>query len=205
MKIICVGWNYPKHNEEMNRVNLPAEPTIFLKPDSSLLRDNKPFFIPRFSNRIEHEIEIVVRIDKLGKNIEERFAHRYYSHVALGVDFTARDLQNKFKELGQPWELSKGFDNSAVISEFVPISQLGTNINDINFELYKNNSLVQKGNTSQMIFSVDKIIEFVSKYFTLKIGDLIYTGTPNGVGTVAINDRLEGFIEGNRLLDFYVK
>ncbi len=205
MKIICVGWNYPKHNEEMNRVNLPAEPTIFLKPDSSLLRDNKPFFIPRFSNRIEHEIEIVVRIDKLGKNIEERFAHRYYSHVALGVDFTARDLQNKFKEMGQPWELSKGFDNSAVISEFVPIAQLGANINDINFELYKNNSLVQKGNTSQMIFSVDKIIEFVSKYFTLKIGDLIYTGTPNGVGTVAINDRLEGFIEGNRLLDFYVK
>lgn len=205
MKIICVGWNYPKHNEEMNRVNLPAEPTIFLKPDSSLLRDNKPFFIPRFSNRIEHEIEIVVRIDKLGKNIEERFAHRYYSHVALGVDFTARDLQNKFKEMGQPWELSKGFDNSAVISEFVPIAQLGKNINDINFELYKNNSLVQKGNTSQMIFSVDKIIEFVSKYFTLKIGDLIYTGTPNGVGAVAINDRLEGFIEGNRLLDFYVK
>lgn len=205
MKIICVGWNYPKHNEEMNRVNLPAEPTIFLKPDSSLLRDNKPFFIPRFSNRIEHEIEIVVRIDKLGKNIEERFAHRYYSHVALGVDFTARDLQNKFKESGQPWELSKGFDNSAVISEFVPIAQLGKNINDINFELYKNNSLVQKGNTSQMIFSVDKIIEFVSKYFTLKIGDLIYTGTPNGVGAVAINDRLEGFIEGNRLLDFYVK
>ena len=205
MKIICVGWNYPKHNEEMNRVNLPAEPTIFLKPDSSLLRDNKPFFIPRFSNRIEHEIEIVVRIDKLGKNIEERFANRYYSHVALGVDFTARDLQNKFKEMGQPWELSKGFDNSAVISEFVPIAQLGKNINDINFELYKNNSLVQKGNTSQMIFSVDKIIEFVSKYFTLKIGDLIYTGTPNGVGTVAINDRLEGFIEGNRLLDFYVK
>lgn len=205
MKIICVGWNYPKHNEEMNRVNLPAEPTIFLKPDSSLLRDNKPFFIPRFSNRIEHEIEIVVRIDKLGKNIEERFAHRYYSHVALGVDFTARDLQNKFKEMGQPWELSKGFDNSAVISEFVPIAQLGANINDINFELYKNNSLVQKGNTSQMIFSVDKIIEFVSKYFTLKIGDLIYTGTPNGVGAVAINDRLEGFIEGNRLLDFYVK
>ncbi len=189
----------------MNRVNLPVEPTIFLKPDSSLLRDNKPFFIPRFSNRIEHEIEIVVRIDKLGKNIEERFAHRYYSHVALGVDFTARDLQNKFKEMGQPWELSKGFDNSAVISEFVPIAQLGKNINDINFELYKNNSLVQKGNTSQMIFSVDKIIEFVSKYFTLKIGDLIYTGTPNGVGTVAINDRLEGFIEGNRLLDFYVK
>ena len=205
MKIICVGWNYPKHNEEMNRVNLPAEPTIFLKPDSSLLRDNKPFFIPRFSNRIEHEIEIVVRIDKLGKNIEERFAHRYYSHVALGVDFTARDLQNKFKDSGQPWELSKGFDNSAVISEFVPIAQLGKNINDINFELYKNNSLVQKGNTSQMIFSVDKIIEFVSKYFTLKIGDLIYTGTPNGVGAVAINDRLEGFIEGNRLLDFYVK
>ena len=205
MKIICVGWNYPKHNEEMNRVNLPAEPTIFLKPDSSLLRDNKPFFIPRFSNRIEHEIEIVVRIDKLGKNIEERFAHRYYSHVALGVDFTARDLQNKFKEMGQPWELSKGFDNSAVISEFVPIAQLGKNINDINFELYKNNSLVQKGNTSQMIFSVDKIIEFVSKYFTLKIGDLIYTGTPNGVSAVAINDRLEGFIEGNRLLDFYVK
>ena len=203
MKIICVGWNYPKHNEEMNRFNLPAEP-IFLKPDSSLLRDNKPFFIPRFSNQIEHEIEIVVRIDKLGKNIEERFAHRYYSHIALGVDFTARDLQNKFKDAGQPWELSKGFDNSAVISEFVPISEFG-NINNINFELYKNSALVQKGNTSQMLFSVDKIIEFVSKYFTLKIGDLIYTGTPNGVGAVAINDRLEGYIEGNRLLDFYVK
>ncbi|MCI7729682.1 MAG: fumarylacetoacetate hydrolase family protein [Bacteroidales bacterium] len=204
MKIICVGWNYPKHNEEMNRFNLPAEPTIFLKPDSSLLRDNKPFFIPRFSNQIEHEIEIVVRIDKLGKNIEERFAHRYYSHIALGVDFTARDLQNKYKDAGQPWELSKGFDNSAVISEFVPISEFG-NINIINFELYKNSALVQKGNTSQMLFSVDKIIEFVSKYFTLKIGDLIYTGTPNGVGAVAINDRLEGYIEGNRLLDFYVK
>lgn len=188
----------------MKRIILPSEPTIFLKPDSSLLKDNKPFFIPCFSNRIEHEIEVVVRIDKLGKNIEERFAHRYYSHIALGVDFTARDLQNKFKESGQPWELSKGFDNSAVISEFVPVSELG-NIQNISFELKKNGASVQKGNTSQMIFSVDKIIEFVSRYFTLKIGDLIYTGTPEGVSPVAINDHLEGYIEGNRLLDFYVK
>lgn len=204
MKIICIGWNYPKHNEEMNRVEKPEQPTIFMKPDSALLRENRPFFIPKFSDRIEHEIEIVVKIDRLGKNIAPRFAYRYYSEIALGVDFTARDLQNRCKQTGEPWEIAKAFDNSAVISDFIPLSEVG-DINNINFKLLKNGELKQAGNTKDMIFKVDEIIAMASRYFTLKIGDLIYTGTPAGVSKVNIDDRIEGFLEERKLLDFYVK
>lgn len=204
MKIICVGWNYPKHNEEMSRSERPERPTIFMKPDSALLRENRPFFIPKFSDRIEHEIELVVKIDRLGKNIAPRFAHRYYSEVALGVDFTARDIQNRCKANGEPWEIAKAFDNSAVISNFVPLSELG-DINSLNFKLLKNGELMQDGHTKDMIFSVDEIIAYVSRYFTLKIGDLIYTGTPAGVSKVNIDDKIEGYLEGRKLLDFYVK
>lgn len=204
MKIICVGWNYPQHNEEMGRRERPSEPTVFLKPDSALLRENRPFFIPGFSTRIEHEVELVVRINRLGKNIAERFAHRYYNEVALGVDFTARDLQNRCKRNGEPWEIAKAFDNSAVISEFIPIEQL-SDINDLHFTLHKNGKLVQDGHTKDMLFSVDEIIAYISRFFTLKIGDLIYTGTPAGVGVVDIEDHLEGWIGDDKLLDFRVK
>ncbi len=204
MKIICVGWNYPKHNMEMNRVERPEKPTIFFKPDSALLRENKPFFIPRFSNQIEHEVELVVRIDRLGKNIQPRFAHRYYSHVALGVDFTARDLQNEAKAIGGPWELAKAFDNSAVISDFIPLTDK-MKIDDINFSLYKNGVLCQQGNSSEMLFPVDEIIAYVSQFFTLKIGDLIYTGTPAGTAAVSQNDRLKGYIGDELMFDFMVK
>ncbi len=203
MKIICVGWNYKAHNSEMGRVELPSVPTIFMKPDTSLLRENKPFFLPGFSEQIEYEVELVVKINRIGRNIQEKFAHRYYDEIALGVDFTARDLQSKLRSKGQPWEISKAFDGSAVISEFV---QLGDrNIQDLTFSLEQNGEVRQCTNTKSMIFSVDKIIEYVSKYFTLKIGDLIYTGTPSGVGAVAIEDRIEGYLEGEKMFDFKVK
>lgn len=204
MKIICIGWNYPLHNDEMGRHTTPAEPTIFMKPDSAILRENRPFFIPDFSNQIEHEVEIVIRINRLGKDISPRFAHRYYSEIALGIDFTARDIQNKCKTAGAPWEIAKAFDNSAVISRFIPLSQLPP-IDNINFSLLKNGNTQQQGNTRQMIFPVDDIISHISRYFTLKIGDLIYTGTPAGVSKVEINDHLEGYIEQTKLLDFMVK
>lgn len=204
MKIICVGWNYPKHNDEMGRSATPTVPTIFMKPDSALLRENRPFFIPEFSSRIEHEIEIVVKINRLGKDIAPRFAHRYYSEIALGVDFTARDLQNQCKQTGAPWEIAKGFDNSAVISQFVELASLPP-INDIHFSLLKNGVAQQVGHTRDMLFPVDEIISYVSKFFTLKIGDLIYTGTPAGVSKVNIDDHIEGYIEQTKLLDFMVK
>jgi 2-keto-4-pentenoate hydratase/2-oxohepta-3-ene-1,7-dioic acid hydratase in catechol pathway len=204
MKIICVGWNYPKHNAEMNRAEQPAQPTIFMKPDSALLRENRPFFIPRFSNQIEHEVELVVRINRLGRNIAPRFAHRYYSEVALGVDFTARDLQNQCKQLGAPWEISKAFDNSAVVSDFISLEEL-SDIQDIHFSLQKNGQIQQQGHTKDMLFSVDNLIAYISQFFTLKIGDLIFTGTPAGVSPVAINDRLTGYIEDKMMFDFLVK
>ncbi len=204
MKIICVGWNYPKHNAEMNRVECPGQPTIFMKPDSALLRENRPFFIPRFSNQIEHEVELVVRINRLGRNISPRFAHRYYSEVALGVDFTARDLQNQCKQLGAPWEISKAFDNSAVVSDFISLDEL-SDIQDIHFYLHKNGQIQQQGHTKDMLFSVDNLIAYISQFFTLKIGDLIFTGTPAGVSPVAINDRLIGYIEDKMMFDFLVK
>ena len=203
MKIICVGWNYPDHNTEMKHESV-GEPLIFMKPDSALLRENKPFFIPDFSKQVEYEVELVVRINRLGKNISEKFASRYYEEVALGVDFTARDLQQRQRALGAPWEIAKAFDNSAVISDFIPLSTLA-NAQGISFSLSKNGVEVQRGNTRDMLFSVNQIIAYVSQFFTLKIGDLIYTGTPAGVGPVVIGDYLEGFIEDNKMLNFFVK
>ena len=203
MKIICVGWNYPDHNTEMKHESV-GEPLIFMKPDSALLRENKPFFIPDFSKQVEYEVELVVRINRLGKNISEKFASRYYEEVALGVDFTARDLQQRQRALGAPWEIAKAFDNSAVISDFIPLSTLA-NAEGISFSLSKNGVEVQRGNTRDMLFSVNQIIAYVSQFFTLKIGDLIYTGTPAGVGPVVIGDYLEGFIEDNKMLNFFVK
>ena len=204
MKIICIGRNYPEHARELNN-ELPAEPVIFMKPDSALLRNNEPFYIPDFSNEVHYECELVIRINRLGKNIDPVFASRYYEEVGLGVDFTARDLQQKLKEKGLPWEKAKAFDRSAVISSrFIPVNEL-SNPKSITFELKKNGQLVQSGDSSLMIFPVDELISYVSKFFTLKIGDLIYTGTPRGVGPVAIGDRLEGGLEGQKMFDFDIK
>ncbi len=203
MKIIAVGRNYKAHIEELNN-DIPTEPVIFMKPDSALLKNNKPFFIPDFSNEIHYETEILVQIDRLGKNISEKFAPRYYSTIGLGIDFTARDIQQEYKTKGLPWEICKAFDGSAVISKFYPIEDFG-NINNLNFHLNIDGETVQKGNTSDMIFNINQIIAYVSKFFTLKIGDIIFTGTPAGVGKVNINNRLEGFIEDKKLFDFPVK
>ncbi|MFA9392877.1 MAG: fumarylacetoacetate hydrolase family protein [Prolixibacteraceae bacterium] len=203
MKIICIGRNYVDHIEELKNER-PLEPVIFLKPDSAILRKNRPFFIPSFSNDLHHEVELVLRIDRLGKNIANKFASRYYNSVGLGIDFTARDLQNKLKEKGLPWEKAKAFDNSAVISDiFVPLAEL--NAANIDFRLDINGQTRQKGNSAQMIFPFDELVEHVSKYFTLKTGDLIYTGTPAGVSAVQINDRLEGYIGDQKMFDFMVK
>lgn len=196
--------NYAAHNKELHHSLELSEPTIFMKSDSSLLKDGKPFFIPDFSSEIHYETELVVKIDRLGKNIAERFAHRYYTEVTVGIDFTARDLQRKLREQGLPWELSKAFDNSAVVGTFVPVEQVGS-ISNLPFHLDINGKTVQKGNTQDMLFSVDKIIAYVSRFFTLKIGDLIYTGTPVGVGPVQIDDHLQGYIGEQKLLDFFVK
>lgn len=202
MKILAVGWNYADHSKELNPNQLPKHPVIFMKPETALLKDNKPFYLPNFSERIDYECELVVRISKMGKNISKKFASRYYDEIGLGIDFTARDLQNGFKAAGAPWEICKGFDNSAPVSEF--ISKEGYDINNLNFSLKKNGETVQQGNTSDMIFSVDEIIEYVSKFFTLKTGDIIFTGTPVGVGPVKINDHLEGFIEDKMMFHFDV-
>lgn len=204
MKIICVGRNYVAHAKELNS-EIPDEPVLFLKPDSALLRNNDPFYIPDWSNDLHHEVELIVKICKVGKNIEKKFAHRYYKEIGLGIDFTARDLQNKLKDKGLPWEKSKAFDHSAVVCrEFVPVDSF-INRNAIQFRLEINGTMVQEGNSELMIFPVDEIIAHVSKYFTLKIGDLIYTGTPAGVGPVKIGDHLEGFMEGEKKFDFMVK
>ena len=184
---------------------MPGEPVIFMKPDSALLRNNDAFYIPDFSQDVHYECELIVRINRLGKNIEARFANRYYDEIGLGIDFTARDLQNKLKEKGLPWEKAKAFDRSAVISsEFIAKAEL-PELNSIKFQLKKNGQLVQNGDSAYMLFPIDELISQVSKYFTLKIGDLIYTGTPVGVGPVAIGDRLEGFLEGRKMFDFEVK
>lgn len=196
--------NYAAHNKELHHTLELTEPTIFMKSDSSLLKDGKPFFIPDFSSEIHYETELVVRIDRLGKNIAERFAHRYYSEVTVGIDFTARDLQRRLREQGLPWEISKAFDNSAVIGTFIPLEEAG-NVNQLSFHLDMNGKTVQQGNTADMLFSVDQIIAYVSRFFTLKIGDLIYTGTPVGVGPVSIGDHLEGYLGERKLLDFHVR
>ncbi|MDL2244990.1 fumarylacetoacetate hydrolase family protein [Parabacteroides sp. OttesenSCG-928-J18] len=204
MKIIAVGMNYASHNKEMHHSLELSEPTIFMKADSSLLKDGKPFFIPDFSSQVEYETELVVRINRLGKNIAERFASRYYDEVTVGIDFTARDLQRDFRAKGLPWELSKAFDHSAVIGEFVPLSEAG-DINNLSFHLEINGNTVQSGNTSDMLFKVDRLIAYVSRFMTLKIGDLLYTGTPAGVGSVRIDDHLTGWLGDKKLLDFHVK
>lgn len=203
MKILCIGRNYEEHAKELKNP-LPAEPVIFSKPDTALLRNNDPFFIPDFAESFHHEVEIVVRINRLGKNIEEQFANRYYDEIGLGIDFTARDLQDKLKSKGLPWEKCKAFDGSAVISNFVSKEKF-PDLNNLNFHLDINGETRQKGNTRDMIFSIDQIISHVSKYFTLKIGDFIYTGTPSGVGPVKIGDRLQGYIEEAIFFDFQAK
>ena len=204
MKIIAVGLNYASHNLEMKRTFQSNEPVIFMKPESSQLKDGKPFFIPDFSSEIHYETEIVIKINRLGKHIAEEFAHRYYDELTVGIDFTARDLQRDLKEKGLPWEISKSFDNSAAIGRFVSKQEF-QNIQDINFHLDINSKTVQEGNTHDMIYSVDKIIAYISQFFTLKIGDLIFTGTPAGVGPVKIDDHMEGYIENKKLFDFNIR
>ena len=196
--------NYAAHNKELHHTLEITEPTIFLKADSSLLKDGKPFFIPDFSSEMHYETELVVKIDRLGKNIAERFAHRYYNEVTVGIDFTARDLQRRLREQGLSWEISKAFDNSAAIGTFVPLNEAGE-VNHLSFHLDINGQTVQQGCTEDMLFSVDKIIAYVSRFFTLKIGDLIYTGTPAGIGAVHIGDHLEGYLGDRKLLDFHVR
>lgn len=203
MKIICIGRNYANHAKEMN-APIPEEPMFFMKPDTAILPKRNPFYYPDFTNDLHHECEIVVRIKKVGKNISQKFAHEYYDEIGLGIDFTARDLQRMCKEKGQPWEIAKAFDNSAPISEdFIPKSQL--DVNNIPFKLFKNDQLVQEGSTSDMLFSIDELITHVSKYVTLKIGDLIFTGTPEGVGPVQINDTLIGYIGDKKMFTINIK
>lgn len=204
MKIIAVGLNYASHNQEMKRSFETSEPVIFMKPDSAILKWDKPFFIPDFSNEIHYETEVVVKISRLGKNIAERFAHRYYEELTVGIDFTARDLQMQQKKLGLPWEISKSFDNSAAIGEFISKKDIA-DISSIDFRLDINKNTVQQGNTKDMIFSIDKIIAYVSKFFTLKIGDLIFTGTPAGVGLVHIGDNMEGYLNEEKVLNIPIK
>lgn len=203
MKIIAIGRNYAEHAKELNNP-IPAAPVIFLKPDTAILKDNKPFYHPDFSEDIHHEIEIVLKVSKEGKNISEKFASTYYDEVALGIDFTARDIQQKHKEKGLPWELAKAFDNSAPISNFVPKTQF-PDVYQINFHLDVNQETRQTGKTSDLLFSFEQIIVFVSQYITLKKGDLIFTGTPAGVSRVKPGDHLEGFLENEKLLNFWVK
>ncbi len=203
MKIICIGRNYVKHIEELQNER-PDEPVIFMKPDSAVLLKQHPFVIPEFSEDIHHEVEILVKINKVGKYIDAKFAHKYYDEIGLGIDFTARDLQNKLKEKGLPWEKAKSFDGSAVIGDFLP-KKLFNSIENINFELKKNEITVQKSNTKYMLWKIDELIAYISQYFTLKIGDIIFTGTPEGVAIVKSNDVLEGFIEEKRMFKIQVK
>ena len=204
MKIICIGRNYAAHAKELGN-EVPEEPVFFMKPDSSLLRNNDPFYIPDWTQEVHHEIELVIKINRIGKNIEKQFAHRYYDEIGLGIDFTARDIQAKLKEKGLPWEKAKAFDQSAVLSStFFPKSIIPDD-ESIFFKLDINGKTVQEGDSGLMIFGFDELISHVSKYVTLKIGDLIYTGTPAGVGPVKIGDRLEGYLEGKKMFDFMVK
>lgn len=203
MKIICIGRNYAEHAKEM-KSEVPTEPVFFMKPDTALLKDNEPFYFPDFTKDLHHEIEVVLKISKVGKHIAEAFAHKYYEELSLGIDFTARDLQAQCKAKGLPWEKAKSFDGSAPIGKFVKKSELG-DLQNLHFELNINNELRQKGNTSDLLFSFDKVIAYVSQFVTLKVGDLIYTGTPEGVGPVAIGDKLKGTLNGVELFCFEVK
>ena len=203
MKIICIGLNYRKHASEMGRP-IPEEPVVFLKPDSSILKKNKPFFLPGFSSMIQYETEVVLKISRLGKSIPAKFAYRYYDELTVGIDITARDIQNRSSAAGLPWELSKCFDGAAPLGRFLPVSSIN-DIKSIDFRLEINSRIVQQGNTSDMIFSFDEIIEYVSRFFTLKTGDLIFTGTPSGVGPLKKNDNLVAFLGDDPLLDFMIR
>lgn len=203
MKIICIGRNYIDHAKELNNP-VPASPVFFCKPDTALLQKNQPFFYPDFSKNIHYETEIVVKICRVGKNIEEKFAHRYYEEIGMGIDFTARDLQDAAKAKGLPWEIAKAFDSSAPIGLFVDKNTLA-DVNAIPFHMELNGKTVQQGNSADMIFSIDKIIAYVSQFFTLKIGDLIFTGTPAGVGPVAVGDNIKAYLNNQLMLDFDIK
>lgn len=203
MKIICIGRNYGKHIEELQNER-PDEPIIFLKPDSAILLKQHPFVIPEFSDDVHHEVEILVKINKVGKYIDTKFAHTYYDEIGLGIDFTARDLQSKLKEKGLPWEKSKAFDGSAVIGEFYPKNEFSS-LENVNFELHSNGAVVQKGNTSHMLWKIDELVSYVSQFFTLKKGDIIFTGTPEGVAAVKPNDILEGYLENKKSFRIQVK
>ena len=204
MKIIAIGRNYAEHAKELNNPVPTTQPVIFMKPDTALLKDNKPFYHPEFSNDIHYETEIVLKICKEGKHISEKFAGNYFKEIGLGIDFTARDIQTKHKEKGLPWELAKAFDNSAPVSKFIPKENF-KDLYNINFSLELNGKTVQEGNTKDLLFSFERIISFVSMYITLKTGDLIFTGTPAGVGKIAIDDHLAGYLEGDKLLDFHIR
>lgn len=197
MKIFCIGRNYVEHARELKN-EVPSQPVFFMKPDTALLQNNQPFYLPDFSSNVHYEVELVYKICRVGKNIDLKFAHRYYNEIALGIDFTARDLQDAAKAKGLPWEIAKAFDNSAVLSPFKPIDQL-KNKENIAFSLEKNGQIVQNGESENMIFKIDHLISYLSRFFTLKIGDLIYTGTPAGVGPVNINDQLIGRLEGEEV------
>ena len=203
MKIICIGRNYTNHIEELKNER-PTEPVVFMKPDSAVLLKQHPFVIPEFSEDVHHEVEIIVKINKVGKYIEPKFAHKYYDEISVGIDFTARDLQAKLKAKGLPWEKAKAFDGSAVIGEFLPKSHFSS-LENITFELKKNNETAQIGNSSLMLWKIDELVSYVSQFFTLKIGDIIFTGTPEGVAAVKPDDVLEGFLEGQQLFRIQVK
>lgn len=203
MKIICIGRNYASHIKELDNEK-PTDPVVFLKPDTAILLKKQPFFIPEFSTDVHHEVEILIKINKIGKHIQQKFAHTYYDEIGLGIDFTARDLQQSLKQQGLPWEKAKSFDGAAVIGDFLPKNHF-KDLNNINFRLEVNEKTVQKGNTSNMLWEIDALIEYVSKYFTLKIGDIIFTGTPSGVAKVNPNDKLTGYIENHKLFNINVK
>jgi 2-keto-4-pentenoate hydratase/2-oxohepta-3-ene-1,7-dioic acid hydratase in catechol pathway len=203
MKIFCIGHNYTAHNKELNSLT-PTEPVVFMKPDTAALLKNKPFYIPNFTNELHYETEIIIKFNRIGKNIAQKFAHRYYSEIGLGIDFTARDVQTKLKKEGKPWEISKAFDNAAVIGNFLNVEEF-IDVQKIDFRLDINGATVQQGNTQDMIFSIDKLISYLSCYFTVKIGDLLFTGTPAGVGTIKVGDRLEGYIFDKKMFDFIIK
>lgn len=203
MKIICIGRNYAEHARELNN-DIPREPVIFMKPKSALLLADKPLYYPEFTDELHYECELVVKICKNGKYIQEKFAHKYYQEISVGLDFTARDLQQKQKEKGLPWEIAKAFDGSAAVGRFIPIPE-GKNVQQLQFSLKLNDQTVQEGHTGDMIFTVNQMIEHISRYFTLNIGDLIFTGTPAGVGPVNVYDKLEGYLEGQKLLDVNIR
>ncbi|GAB5564393.1 MAG: fumarylacetoacetate hydrolase family protein [Winogradskyella sp.] len=203
MKLICIGRNYTDHIKELENEK-PTDPVVFLKPDTSILLKKQPFFIPDFSNEVHHEVEVLVKIKKVGKYIDKKFAHKYYDDIGLGIDFTARDLQAQLKAKGLPWEKAKAFDGAAVIGKWLPKEKF-ENLNNLSFSLKKNDEVVQSGNTNLMLWKIDELIEYVSKYFTLKIGDIIFTGTPAGVGKVFANDELKGYIENEEMFSIKIK